>query len=113
VLHAELPLPLMVHTRAPRWALTMAKHRPLAVEIAAPDRVTFRVRVDAVEIDGATTPTNAIATISYRIQRDQFGDYFLSGRAIWRSTPIVRPRRLNSCARSSTPSLARCLTAAA
>jgi hypothetical protein len=77
VLHAELPLPLMVHTRAPRWALTMAKHRPLAVEIAAPDRVTFRVRVDAVEIGGATTPTNAIATISYRIQRDQFGDYFL------------------------------------
>jgi hypothetical protein len=77
VLHAELPLPLMVHTRAPRWALTMAKQRPLAVEIAAPDRVTFRVRVDAVEIDGATTPTNAVATIAYRLQRYEFGDYYL------------------------------------
>jgi hypothetical protein len=77
VLHAELPLPLMVHSRAARWAFTMARHRPLAVTIASPEAITFRVRVDAVEIDGAVTNVAATAKISYRLQRDKFGDFAL------------------------------------
>jgi hypothetical protein len=77
VVHAELPLPLMVHSRAPRWAFTMAKCRPLAVTIAAPEEITFRVRVDAVQIDGATTDVGATATIAYQLQRDKFGDFAL------------------------------------
>jgi hypothetical protein len=77
VLHAELPLPLMVHSRAARWAFTMARHRPLAVTIASPEAITFRVRVDAVEIDGAVTNVAATAKITYRLQRDKFGDFAL------------------------------------
>jgi hypothetical protein len=77
VVHAELPLPLMVHSRAPRWAFTMARHRPLSVTIPDQENISFRVRVDAVEIDGATTEVGATAMIRYRLERDKFGDFAL------------------------------------
>jgi hypothetical protein len=77
VVHAELPLPLMVHCRTPRWAMTMAKHRPLELAIAGPNEVVLISRVVALEVDGVTTEMNAVARMIYAIQQDEFGDVSL------------------------------------
>lgn len=77
VAHAELPLPLMVHCRAPHWAMTMAKHRPLELVIAGPNDMVLIARVAALEVDGVTTEMNAVARMTYHIQRDEFGDVSL------------------------------------
>jgi hypothetical protein len=77
VVHAELPLPLMVHNRRASWAMTMAKHRPLELVIAGPNELVLISRVVALDVDGVTTEMNATATIAYRIHRDQFGDVLL------------------------------------
>jgi hypothetical protein len=77
VVHAELPLPLMVHCRAPHWTMTMAKHRPLELVIAGPNEVVLISRVVALEVDGVTTEMNAVARMNYAIQQDEFGDVSL------------------------------------
>ena len=41
VLHAELPLPLMVHARSTRWAFTMQRHRP--IELVIPQSESLRI----------------------------------------------------------------------
>jgi hypothetical protein len=77
VVHAELPLPLMVHCRTPRWGMTMAKHRPLELVIARPNEVVLISRVVALEVDGVTTEMNAVARMTYAIQQEEFGDVSL------------------------------------
>ena len=77
VIHAELPLPLMVHARAPRWALTMAKHRPIELRIPESNQFVFVVRIDAVEVDGVTTAAPTTAAIAYHLLQDEYGDYRL------------------------------------
>lgn len=77
VVHAELPLPLMVHSRAPRWSLTMAKLRPIELRIPEANRFVFVVRVDAVEIDGVKSVAPSTAEFAYRLLQDEYGDYQL------------------------------------
>jgi hypothetical protein len=78
VLHAELPLPLMVHSRAPRWAITAAKQRPIELRTAAqPDRVLLLLRIDRLEIDGQKFDAPTAATIHYDLKQDAFGEYRL------------------------------------
>jgi hypothetical protein len=77
VVHAELPLPLMVHCRAPHWAMTMAKDRPLELMIAGPNEVVLISRIVAIEVDGVTTEMNAVARMTYELQQDEFGDVSL------------------------------------
>jgi hypothetical protein len=77
VLHAELPLPLMVHSRTPRWAISMAKYRPLELVIAGPNEAVLVSRVVALEVDGVTTEMNAVARTTYQIRQDEFGDVAL------------------------------------
>jgi hypothetical protein len=77
VVHAELPLPLMVHTRAPRWAMTMAKIRPIELQIPEANRIVFVVRVDSVEIDGVIAAAPTKASIAYFLTLDEFGEYRL------------------------------------
>jgi len=91
VLHAELPLPLMVHSRAPRWAFTMAKHRPIELRTAGLNQLTFIVRIDAVDFDGATSATPARAEISYLLERDDLGDYSLQRMGAVQLETAARP----------------------
>ena len=77
VIHSELPLPLMVHSRSARWSLTMAKHRPIEFQIPRPNRFVIVVRVDAVEIDGVTSTVPATAAIDYDLLQNEFGEYEL------------------------------------
>lgn len=77
VLHAELPPPLMVHTRAARWSLTMARHRPLELTIPSANRLALRMRATAVEIDGVPWSTPCTADLQYALRRDEYGDVSL------------------------------------
>jgi hypothetical protein len=77
VIHAELPLPLMVHSRAPRWALTMARYRPIAFENPAANRFVIVVRVDAVHIDDAVKATPSTARIAYELVENEFDEFEL------------------------------------
>jgi hypothetical protein len=77
IIHAELPLPLMVHSRAQRWALTMSKYRPIELQIPSSHRFVFVIRVDAVEIDGVTSTAATTAIIEYQLVRDELGEYEL------------------------------------
>jgi hypothetical protein len=77
VIHAELPLPLMVHSRAPRWALTMARYRPIAFENPAANQFVIVVRVDAVHIDDAVKATPSTARIAYELVENEFDEFEL------------------------------------
>mgnify|MGYP007106199425 CR=1 FL=1 len=77
ILHAQLPTPLMVHSRAPRWSFTMAKHRPIELQNPGVNEFAFVVRLDAVEIAGRTHSGRTTARIPYRLVRDAYGDHSL------------------------------------
>jgi hypothetical protein len=77
LLQAELPLPLMVHARSARWAITTHNHRPLELSLPAPNRLEFVMRIDAVEIDGQTYDVPTTATMDYDLVKNEFGEYAL------------------------------------
>jgi hypothetical protein len=77
IIHAELPLPLMVHVRAKRWALTMARYRPIELWIPEPGRLAFTIRANILEIDGQYFTEGATAEVIYRLERDDLGEYGL------------------------------------
>jgi len=78
LLQAELPLPLMVHSRSQRWAITTHKHRPLELSLPAPNRLEFVMRIEAVEIDGQTFDAPTTATMRYDLVKNEFGEYALA-----------------------------------
>ncbi|MCH7751415.1 MAG: hypothetical protein IH898_04600 [Planctomycetes bacterium] len=77
ILQAQLPLPLMVHSRSRRWAITTAKYRPLELRLPEPNRLQFVMRIEAVEIDGQTFDVPATATINYDLVKNDFDEYEL------------------------------------
>lgn len=74
ILQAQLPLPLMVHSRSRRWAITTAKYRPLELRLPKPNRLQFVMRLEAVEIDGQTYEMPAVATINYDLVKNDFDE---------------------------------------
>jgi len=95
ILQAELPLPLMVHTRAQRWAITAAKHRPLELRLPATNRFEFVMRIDAVEIDGQSYAGPVTATMHYDLVKNEFDEY-----ALVRDGAVQLETALPSAARS-------------
>lgn len=77
ILQAQLPIPLMVHSRSTRWAITTEKHRPLELEIPAPNRLKFTMRITAVDIAGERLETPATATIYYNVVKNDFDEHEL------------------------------------
>lgn len=77
VLQPTLPLELMVHARAKRWAIIADKPRPLEMEI--PDTNQFRIKLNiaALEVDGDRFTASTQATVHYHLKQNEFGDYFL------------------------------------
>jgi hypothetical protein len=74
ILQAQLPIPLMVHSRSRRWAITTVKHRPLELRMPEPNRLQFVMRLEAVEIDGQTFDVPATATINYDLVKNDFDE---------------------------------------
>ncbi|MEM9352668.1 MAG: hypothetical protein AAGA92_06625 [Planctomycetota bacterium] len=74
LLHAELPIPLMVHSRAGRWAVWPTKLRPFELRIPGDDRFDFVIRLDRVEIDEQFYDGPVELTASYALQADDDGE---------------------------------------
>ena len=77
ILQAELPLPLMVHSRSQRWAMIAAKERPLVLKIPSPNRFHFILRMQAFEFDGEIIQTPGAARVAYNLTQNEFGEYRL------------------------------------
>lgn len=73
LLHAELPIHLMVHSRAERWAVWPTKHRPFELRIPSADRFEFVIRLDRIEIDERRFESPVELTALYALQEDDFG----------------------------------------
>jgi hypothetical protein len=94
VIHAELPLPLMVHARAPRWALTMARHRSIEFQNPAANKLVIVVRVDAVHIDGDVMATPVTARIAYDLVENEFQEFELRRTGdVELTTELAEPTR--------------------
>jgi len=74
VLHAQLPLPLMVHSRSRRWTVTMAKHRPLELVIPKPNHFQFIFRATEMELDGLKYTGPLTAKFTYSMQDNGFNE---------------------------------------
>lgn len=77
ILQPQLPLPLMVHSRSQRWAVTTVKYRPLEVRLPEPNRIQLVMRLAGVEIDGQTHDIPVTATIDYDLVKNDFDEYEL------------------------------------
>ena len=77
ILQAQLPIPLMVHSRSRRWAVTTIKHRPLELRMPEPNRLQFVMRLKAVEIEGQVFDAPATATIDYDLLKNDFDEHEL------------------------------------
>ncbi len=77
ILQAELPPPLMVHSRSVRWAIVAAKPRPLEITIPAPNQFRFQLRMQEVKIGDDVFSGPTVATINYTYQKDEFDEYQL------------------------------------
>lgn len=77
VLQPTLPLDLMVHSRAKRWAIIAAKPRPLVLEIPQANHFKFTLKIAALEVDGERFTASTQATVRYQLQQNEFGEYYL------------------------------------
>jgi hypothetical protein len=77
LLHSELPLPLMVHSRATRWAIVTPKQRPFELQVLGLNRFQFRLKIESVELDGRALVGPTTATIVYELERNEFGEHQL------------------------------------
>jgi len=77
IIHAELPLPLMVHSRARRWAVWTRKQRPLILRIPQKNCLEFVMTVESVEIDDSAYHGAARLLMPYRLEENVVGDVYL------------------------------------
>jgi hypothetical protein len=81
VLQPTLPLDLMVHARAQRWAIIAAKPRPLELRIPAPNQFEFALHIASLEVDGEKFIEPTTATIRYELVKNEFDEYYLERTA--------------------------------
>ncbi len=94
ILHAELPPPLMVHTRSKRWAIVAAKPRPLEISIPGPNRFRIVLRMQRVEIEDEQFPGLTRATIEYHLVKNEFDEYQLERRGeVQLDSPLPEDRQ--------------------
>jgi hypothetical protein len=77
VLQPTLPLDLMVHSRAPRWAVIAAKPRPLELSIPSQNVFEFAFHIAALEIDGQKFEQPTTATVRYELVKNDLDEYYL------------------------------------
>jgi len=78
ILHAELPPPLMVHSRSTRWAVVATKPRPFEISIPAPNQFRIELRMQRVEIDSQVFTGPTTVTIHYVLQKNDFDEFELT-----------------------------------
>ncbi len=76
-LQAELPPPLMVHSRSVRWAIVAAKPRPLELSIPSPNQLQIQLRIERVEFGDQLFTGPTVATIRYVLSKNDFDEYQL------------------------------------
>jgi hypothetical protein len=74
VIHPQLPLALMVHSRADTWAVLATSSRPLDVQTDGPNQWLLRMQFDALKIGGEVYPQPATWEVRYRFAQDEYGD---------------------------------------
>lgn len=77
VLQPTLPLDLMVHSRAPRWAIIAAKPRPLELRIPSPNVFEFALHIESLEIDGLKFEQPTTATVRYELVKNDLDEYYM------------------------------------
>lgn len=77
VLQPTLPLDLMVHSRAPRWAIIAAKPRPLELRIPAPNQFEFLLHIASLEVDGERFSVPTTSTVRYELVENEFNEFYL------------------------------------
>ena len=81
VLQPTLPLDLMVHSRAPRWAIIAAKPRPLELSIPEPNVFEFALQIASLEVGGQKFEEPTTATVRYELVRNDLDEYYLERTA--------------------------------
>jgi hypothetical protein len=77
VLQPTLPLDLMVHTRARRWAVIAATPRPFVLSIPETNHFSFTLHFAALELDGQRHEAATTMTVSYELKKNDIGEYYL------------------------------------
>lgn len=77
VLQPTLPLPLMVHARAPRWAIVADSPRPFELTIPEPNMFHITLNIATFELDGVRYDARTSASLQYELVKNEFGEYFL------------------------------------
>ena len=80
VLQAELPVALMVHSRAPRWAVVTPQFLPLELQIPSRNKFRLVFRVDQLLLNGQTFDYPTTASIDYSLVLNEYGEYQLERR---------------------------------
>lgn len=77
VLQPTLPLDLMVHSRAPRWAIIAAKPRPLELSIPSPNVFEFALHIASLEVDGQKFEQPTTVSVRYELVKNDLDEYYL------------------------------------
>jgi hypothetical protein len=77
VAHEEVPLPLMVHSRATRWAIVARRHRPVELQVPQRNLFLLRLTLDSLEIEGEVFSATTVMEATYRLGQNDVGEYHL------------------------------------
>ena len=77
VLQPTLPLDLMVHSRAPRWAIIADQPRPFQLRIPAPNELEITLHIAALELAGVRYREPTTAVVRYQLVQNEFEEIYL------------------------------------
>lgn len=78
IAHEEVPRPLMVHSRARRWAVVTRRHRPIELRIPKPNQFLLRIEIESVEINGEQFAAPSSIAVTYGLVKNDLGEYQLA-----------------------------------
>ena len=78
VLQPELPLALMVHSRAPRWSVTLRKSRPIEVAINTGNTLVLEANLIGMRIEDEAWTGSAKLRVEYQFELNAYGEYQLA-----------------------------------
>ncbi len=73
----ELPLALVIHSRAPRWTVTTRKHLPLMVRLNSVDDIQVRLGVQRLKVGDDTWQGDIEVAADYRWAKTEIQEYRL------------------------------------
>ncbi len=73
LVHDELPWPLIVQASSPRWGVRASQRRPIELQTTGLNELQFRLRFDALDIEGTEYEGKSTFSITYELQQDDSG----------------------------------------